>query len=337
MKALQELPEQDKDLLLPCFKLRPWAGSHQLSSSLDRIEDAYGSRPFFLDLGDEEPLPQTPRPVHDQLSELRVSRNGYENWCNYIEPRRNIMPAIQIEDPAELAHQAARLHALGRGILVPIPRPAFPQLDGIAQVVGGVTNGGADVVILLDFGRQGLDLLLQQAFCVGAARTILGHAPNAFISFSASSFPDSFTHIDRQDIYERQLFDGVQLADRALRLIYSDRGSARAERQGGGGGLPAPRIDYSQASRWRFYRSDGGDRTRGYREQATALMSDAGVWDPALRLWGTQMIERTALGDLDAITSPARSTAVRINIHLHQQLFYGQPGRLHDTDEEWSD
>jgi hypothetical protein len=56
------------------------------------------------------------------------------------------------------------------------------------------------------------------------------------------------------------------------------------------------------------------------------------------RVWGTQMIERTALGDPDAITSPVRATAARINIHLHRQLFYDDPGAgLYDTDEEWTD
>ena len=74
-----------------------------------------------------------------------------------------------------------------------------------------------------------------------------------------------------------------------------------------------------------------------YRFQAQTLIDDLEVWDPELRLWGTQMIERTSLGDLDAIISPARSTAVRINIHLHQQLFYGEPGSLHATDEDWVD
>ncbi|MDP2763840.1 MAG: beta family protein [Brevundimonas sp.] len=338
MKALQELPERDKDLLLPCFKLRPWAGAHHLSSALDRIEDAYGERPYFLDLAEEEPAPTTPRPVHEHLAALRLPAEGYANWCEFIEQYRHIMPAAQVGEPAELSAQVARLFGLGRGLLVPIPRRAFDQIDGIARTVGEATNGGVDVCFLLDFGRAGLELLQQQIVCAGYVRTISAHCPQAIVSFSASSFPDSFTNIDRQDIYERQLFDGVRMALPGARLIYSDRGSARAERQGGGGGLPAPRIDYAQASRWRFYRADnGGDRMSDYQTQAEALVDDPDVWDPELRLWGTQMIERTSLGDLDAIISPARSTAVRINIHLHQQLFYGEPGRLHETDEDWSD
>ena len=54
-------------------------------------------------------------------------------------------------------------------------------------------------------------------------------------------------------------------------------------------------------------------------------------------LWGKQMIERTAYGDEGAISSPPKATAARINIHLHQQLFFGNQAGLYDTDEDWSD
>jgi hypothetical protein len=66
-------------------------------------------------------------------------------------------------------------------------------------------------------------------------------------------------------------------------------------------------------------------------------MGDEEVWDARLRVWGTQMIERTALGDPDAILSPARATATRINLHLHRQLFFDDPDGLYETDEEWMD
>jgi hypothetical protein len=49
------------------------------------------------------------------------------------------------------------------------------------------------------------------------------------------------------------------------------------------------------------------------------------------------MIERTAAGDTSAISSPARSTAARINLHLHLQSFYDDPAAAEETDEEWED
>ena len=226
MKALQELPERDKDLLLPCFKLRPWAGAHHLSSALDRIEDAYGERPYFLDLAEEEPAPATPRPVHDELSALRVSADGYANWCRFVSQFRHVMPAVQVNEPAEIRLQVERLFGLDRGLVVPVPQRAFNQIEGIARTVSEETNGGQNVCFLLDFGKAGIELLQQQIICAGYAQTIFALCPLAVVSFSASSFPDSFAGVDHQEIYERQLFDGVRLALPGTQLIYSDRGSA---------------------------------------------------------------------------------------------------------------
>lgn len=60
-------------------------------------------------------------------------------------------------------------------------------------------------------------------------------------------------------------------------------------------------------------------------------------WDPNLRLWGTQMIEKTGLGDSYGITNANKATAVRINIHLYQQLHYNEVLSNIDTEEDWID
>jgi hypothetical protein len=138
--------------------------------------------------------------------------------------------------------------------------------------------------------------------------------------------------VSDQPIYERRLFDTLLDTDR---LIYSDRGSARVERQTGGGGQPAPRIDYPLFDLWDFYRSDDLVGFPGYQQQAINVMT-GGNWNPALRVWGTQMIERTAAGDMSAIGSPQKATAARINLHLQLQAFYGAPDAAEDTDEDWS-
>jgi hypothetical protein len=85
-----------------------------------------------------------------------------------------------------------------------------------------------------------------------------------------------------------------------------------------------------------FRASDATNRRASYEAQAQRLV-DASCWDAQLRIWGTQMIERTALGDAAAIVSQAKAAAARINIHLHLQTFHDDPGAIHDTDEEWTD
>jgi hypothetical protein len=336
LRALQELPARDKDLLLPYFFLRPWAAAHQLSAATDKVRAAYGDRPLFMDLAEEEFI-EAPRPVHDQLAALRSPENGYANWCEFIERTANFIPTMQVAEPLQFEAQARRLIGLDRGLAVRFPRAAFQLVGQYCQELGRVAPGGQDVLIVLDYGKGNRDLLTQEAVAVGLIRTIIAALPQATISITASSFPDGFVAITSQEIYERRLFNGVREQLAGVRVVYSDRGSARAERQLGGGGAPAPRIDYARPLEWNFFRSEAdGNRPAAYRSLANTVMR-SDIWDAGLRLWGTQMIERTALGDPEAITSPVRSTAARINIHLHRQLFYDDPAGLYDTDEDWSD
>jgi hypothetical protein len=260
-----------------------------------------------------------------------------------------MVPAVQLGDLSQLNLQIKRLKSLGRGLRITIQPDVFPIIPKFVETVSEQTEGGEGVCFFLEFGKGGKDLLFRQVEVTAYVNQIIELAPYAFVSQSGSSFPDSFVNIDKQDIYERLLFDGVLLNIKNKRFIYSDRGSARAERQSGGGGTPSPRIDYAQSQCWSFYRDESpidpvadfdkrrSDRLKAYIAQAKRVVRADGIWDPALRLWGTQMIERTALGDDQAINSTSSSTAARINIHLHRQLFYDDLGSMYETDEEWTD
>lgn len=337
MRGLEELPDRDKDLLLPYMLLRPWTTAHYLDSSMSRMEEAYGDRPTILDLDPDVVISGARRPVHDELLALHDPANGYEAWCRFVTDRENIIPALQIAAPQEVPAQAARLAALDRGVVVRLPADAFGFATGLAERLMESFNG-EDICFILDFERESNELLTRVAVTSNVVAGLRVAAPGCFVALSASSFPDSLVGRTEQDIYERQFFDGIAASIGSANLIYSDRGSARAERQTGGGGTPPPRIDYALRTRWSFFREEpvGVDRLAAYRRAAVRAMG-APAWDSNLRLWGTQMIERTAGTDPDAIISPMRATAVRINIHLHQQLFYNDGQALHDTDEDWSD
>ena len=197
------------------------------------------------------------------------------------------------------------------------------------------------MVFVLDFFKQGSGFARHKEAVKAQVSAVLAACTNApVIAISASSFPDGFTSITRQDIFERALFNKVH-SDVGGRVVYSDRGGARAESLSGGGGLPAPRIDFAKSDEWVFFREDK-ESTKShtsavsYQRQAKRLM-DSPDWDPNLKLWGCQMIEKTAMGDDSGILSASRCTAARINIHLHQQLHYGNPEALYDTDEEWTE
>lgn len=346
MRALEELPNRTKDRLLPVIHLRPWVGSHRLENATDRIKEAYGDRPVIIAMS--EPEPPNERPVYAQLKVLRDDSGGFRQWFEFIQAQgnENYIPAIQYSEhvPQEEA-QIARLFSLDRGLVVIIPQQYFLAIARIAQRVGERTRGGQGVCFIIDFGLAGRDHLEVAMRAMGYIDVVQRHAPDAAISLSASSFPDSFVGLSDQLIYERRLFDTLS---EHHRLIYSDRGSARVERQTGGGGRPAPRIDYPLTDQWKFYRSDVRfdlveDKEEakrlvfeGYKTQAELLMATKGrIWNPDLRVWGTQMIERTAAGDTSAIGSPQKATAARINLHLQLQTFYDSPDDAEDTDEDW--
>lgn len=333
MRALEELPSQTKDRLLPIVHLRPWVGSHFLENALARMKDAYGDRPIVIAMGDVEIANN--KPVHSELAHLRSQAGGFVNWCQFIRDNANFIPAIQYGALEAESVQIQYFHSLGRGLFVIVDRAAFVALPQIAQRIGQLAEAGQDVCFVLDFGHASSDHLQVALQVIAYIATVRHYAPYSYIAFSASSFPDSFVGRVSQQIYERRLFEQVILQPDISRIIFSDRGSACAERINGGGGQPAPRIDYPLPLDWNFYRSDLVGFP-GYMQQADLLVRSAGVWNPNLRVWGTQMIERTAAGDTSAIGGAQKATAARINLHLQRQTYFHDEENIENTDEDWN-
>ncbi|ANY20521.1 hypothetical protein A6F68_02013 [Tsuneonella dongtanensis] len=334
MRALEELPDSTKDRMLPYVPLRPWVGSNRLQNALDRLEEAYGERPIIVGVGDREPTQQ--RPVFGELDRLRRADGGFASWCGFIEDHENFIPVAQLSpNTVEESAQIDCLWGFDRGLVIHLPRPAFPGMGALAQRVGNLTDGGDDVVFILDFQTVAADHLQVAALAQGYIATIRNGCPDAFICLSATSFPSSFDNLPAQQIYERRLFN--QLTALGIpELIYSDRGSARIERPGGGGGQPYPRIDYPLAADWRFFRHETQSGFSGYQAQAR-LLAATQFWNPNIRVWGTQMIERTIAGDRSAISSPQKATAARINLHLQVQTFHDDPALAEETEDDWDE
>jgi len=334
MNALSELPEKDKDLLLPLILMRGWVGAAKLQNSLDKVEEVYGDRPWLVDIDLEYRASEKVRPVHTSLNELKISDNGYHNWCEFITNLPNAIPCLQLMDLNQLAPQIATLANLGRGIAVRIVPEMLPGINHITNALSSAQ--GLNPLVVFDFGQENRDLLTKVATTIPIVQNIHTALPGASIVVCATTFPSSFVGLPDQEIFERNFFNMVRDNCPGIQLIYGDRGSARAEKQGGGGGVPAPRIDYPLVNVWKFFRKDE-PKPQGYFNAAAELVA-SDSWDPNLKIWGTQWIERTAKGDVYAISSPAKSTAVRINIHMHLQLHYGAPlEEVLDTDDEWED
>lgn len=343
MNALRELPERNKNLMLPAIQLRPWIGSNNFTNTIQKIKDVYGEERSIIanidsDYNCSKYSVDGERNAISYFRELKNPTNGYENWCSFIEGNKRYIPCLQLGDITQFNIQLDYLSAFNRGLVIHLTSPTQILSNAQLYALQNVSRNNS-ILFIFDCGeisfRQDLNIMVAQ--WINFASQVATIIPNCKMSFSSTSFPHSFSDIPSYlGIKERQLYE-VAFAtaqQQEWSLVYSDRGSARMHRPRGGGGVPYPRIDYPTNNKWFFFRSE--DQDGNYKPVALAT-TKSGIWNPELKIWGTQMIERTAQGDEFAITSPVKATAARINIHLHQQLFHDNPENLLETDDEWVD
>lgn len=336
MRAMEELASQAKDAMLPYVVLQPWLAANELASVIARVDASVGGRPIIADIGEPASIGGRRRPVHDAFDLLRESNNGFENYVAFIRENESYIPSVQLADLAQIDRQVEHLAQLNRGVAVRLHEPMMVYAGDIA---GRVARRFADrnVHFILDFEKQNREILLKAAIavsCISAIRRVL---PSASVSVGASTFPDSFVGLEHQDIFERQFFNVVDEAIGSENIIYCDRGSARAEELGGGGGAPAPRIDLANISRWNFFRiDDADDKVEGFRRAANNAIA-APCWQDH-GIWGTEYIKRTAdENEADIIDTASKCTAARINIHLHVQALNGSESAGTGEETGWSD
>lgn len=354
MVAIQELPDLVKDQLLPLFPLRGWSSANHLQKSIERIKESIGERRWIADIDEEFVLKNKiylftgelpKRPVFKELKSLMDPAGGYLNWCNFIQGAENAIPCLMHSSLEDLDLQINRLCSYGRGVVLRMAVDEM-QFDKYCFIVDAIRRvAGPDVLIIYDLGDIDSSFIERIPLLEKFIRIAVEEVSGVTMSVSATSFPAGFSgkHKGEHSIYERMLFNRL-CHDAQLPFIYSDRGAVRAAKQNGGGGTPPPRIDYATKKDWKFVRreidADAPDsvqrRRSAYVDMAKEVVA-SDYWNPDLRLWGTQQIELTAEGDEFAIYSSVRSTAVRINMHLYNQLYYDFDIDLIDTDEEWVD
>ncbi|MCH4899367.1 beta family protein [Pseudomonas sp. B707] len=355
MAAIGQLPDKEKDRIIPVFPLRGWVTAHRLENTLKKIEESIGNRLWISDI-DEKFLSENKvflftgeypdKPVYQELAELLDSNNSYENWYQFIKHQTNAIPCIRHESLDGLEDQIEKLSSLGRGIVLRI-QPNEKNIGKHDHLITALNKAKVkNILIVYDLG--GIDvnfherLPLLKSLMLKAKREI----EDVTLSISSSSFPSGFAgqHRGSNSIYERILFNSITDNHNFSPVIYSDRGSARAEKQEGGSGVPPPRIDYPLKKDWKFVRREVDEnapdsktkRKAAYIEIAKEIVN-SDYWIPELRLWGTQQIEITAENSDFGIYSAQKATAARINIHLFNQLHYNSVDSEINTDEEWID
>ncbi|MGL4590091.1 MAG: beta family protein [Mycoplasmatales bacterium] len=362
IKALSELPEKDKDLILPYFPLKGWMGSNKLENTIKKINEIYKDRAWIADI-DYEFIRNSsvikkllvdgkyPREVYDQVLNLSQPNNGYANWIEYCSSLKNVIPTIQLDDISELEAQCLhysepKMSEKPVALRIRLNNYKNTEIENILKVVSSTLVN--PLYILIDLGQINHAYINNVSLILKFVKYFINatsNKKNCTYSLSATSFPSSFSGMSEGEssVYERILFDKISNSIET-NLIYSDYGSVSLNKATGASRIPPPRIDYPRKLEWKHVRKDFEDVKTATKEEKHKIYTSLAkkiiekeYWDPNLLVWGTQQIQKTAIGDSFGITDAQKATATRINIHLFQQLHYSEDIENIDTDDDWVD
>lgn len=352
LRAVSELPDGVKDSLTPIFWLKPFPNANHLSRTIEKIESAFGDdRTYFLEIDpfyNTENV-KTRKPAHDEFESLIDSSNGSAKWVQFFNDHPNAFPCIQVDygDADGARAQAAAFSEMERVFLV---RFSFLHASGknwleIVDAICETPHANFGFVVDVEWGN---DILSRAVWADAIVKRIVQlRGDSVPIIMSGSSFPDNFVPFENggaASVDERVVFNNLITNNNEARLIYGDWAGSRSPSEGGGGGHPIPpRIDLSTQNAWEIYRVR--DEDGGFPAAAKAAMASKS-YPRGVGIWATYVIAATAIDDptglkknrdKNAITSPARAAATRINLHLYTQMNFGNFDPAPDTDDEFQE
>ena len=340
MNGLEFLPGATKDKMMPCILLAPWANSNILDRAIERVERAFPSRNYFLDIDRDYQFTNSESGPQQELARLLEPDNAFANWVAFVERHERVRPCIQShgQREAEIRQQIEVFQKLGRSYCMRIVRDRFP--GNIEEIVSAFAAGGAaDFAVILEGGWTRDPLSLNVWFEGVIAKSLQTIDANVPVILSCTSMPkmfSAFSGVTLVPFANRQLVDQISRNSNRASVIYGDWGSTRPREHRSFANRPFDRIDYPTDGAWYIARNK--DDEWDFKSAAKELIQNSGVWNGNLGIWGEEMIYQTTINEEIGINTPQKNIAARVNIHLHRQAFHGQAGL--DTmnfDENWED
>ena len=339
MNGLEFLPGATKDRIIPCVLLAPWANSHSLDRAIDRVQQAFPNRNYFLDIDRDYQCTNSDSPPQRELMRLLDPADNFSNWLKFIEAHEWVWPCIQSrdQDKSEIQKQIEAVQKVGRRYCLRIARERFPS--NIEETVSAfATSGAADFVVILEGGwtRDPLSLAAWfEGIISGSLQEIGASVP---IVLSCTSMPkvfSAYSGITSVPFNNRVLVDQVSRRTNRRSTVYGDWGSTRPREVVGFRGRPLDRIDYPTRDSWIIVRDKG--ENWNFKTAAGELVN-SDCWNGNLNIWGERLIYDTTINEEVGINTPQKNVAARVNVHLHLQAFYGKKdlGEL-NFDEDWVD
>ena len=342
LSGLKELPGSTKDRLTPLVLLAPWLATTPLSRALDKFEEAYPLRPYFIDIDKYYQVNDNINEAKELWQILSAKPADLEAWWELLSDYPNANPCLLMADqPVEKAREqiawarennrsfCLRMN-LADGVGSGIPQ-WMPQL--VAELAA---EGANDYAVVFEFGWVE-DSLLVAALASGYTNSFFSSIPPQIpVAVSCTSFPKDFTIFDGTsfcNFSNRDLLAQVQQGTNHPRIIYGDWGTTKP-RSYGHASTPKNRIDYPTDGSWVIARDNQANIDF---QVAAERIRNSGYWSGSLGIWGEQLIDDTANGQAFAIDTMPKMYAARINIHLHRQAFFGTLPPPATLDEEWND
>lgn len=342
ISGLKELPGSTKDKLTPILLLAPWLSTSPLSKAFDKFEDAYPSRPYFVDVDTYYQMNDKTNEAKQQWARLAHKPADLRIWWDLLLEYPNANPCLlmaernleNVNRQIEWAREHSRTFCLRVNLADGIGSGTPPWLPRLVE--GLASDGAHDFAVVFEFGWVS-DPLLVAALASSYTNDFFSIIPPEVpIAISCTSFPKDFTKFDgtiEHQFTNRDLLAHVQRMTNHPRIIYGDWGTTKP-RSYGHASQPKNRIDYPTNQSWIIARNQ--DEQVSFQEAATRITRSP-YWAGNLGVWGEQLIEGTADGQPFAIDTMPKMYSARINIHLHLQAFYGHLPPPQALDEEWND
>lgn len=202
LSGLKELPGTTKDRLTPIVLLAPWLATTPLSRALDKFEEAYPARPYFVDVDTYYRINDKPNGAKELWARLADKPADLDAWWGLLADYPNANPCLLMaQQPIERVRDQiawARVNNrtfclrmnLAEGIGSGIPQWMTTLVTELAE------EGATDYVVVFEFGWV-QDPLWVAAVASGYTNTFFSSIPPTIpVAISCTSFPKDFTAYD---------------------------------------------------------------------------------------------------------------------------------------------
>jgi Beta protein len=251
VKALKQLPEVDKNKIIPLILLAPWPNAKELDRAMEKIVDAFGNRPFFLGL-DRYFVPTDPtKPAAKQFLDLFDTSGGYQNYFEYIAKFSQCIPVLDmgVFQDSLFDQQIKNAERLGRGFLFHIHEMNSPVSSSRLSRVAEIEH--SDFAFYLDRGWS-QSPLAEENWYRNVCTDIFSIKDRAAVVVCSACFPKDFTRfegIEPVSIETRRLSAAIAKRFNNSKVIHGDWASTRP-RSYERASTPRPRVDYPMRDQW---------------------------------------------------------------------------------------